>query len=365
MKKSLLALAALTAIAGAASAQSSVTISGVIDVGVEHTSNGGATAGSATQVAASRMGTSNITFKGVEDLGNGMKANFTVSHEFTGDNGDSGAPGGGTGWGNFGSWVGLSGGFGSIDIGNVFTTTFKAHQTPNGTKGGSNSHAYAVLAFDACDPAAAATATGVTPAPTSAVNPTSCAHVFSRNTIQYNSPSIAGLTASLDVVLPEATTGATTTPNNQTVSHGHTFGLKYVAGPLDIRTAVDRGLGQSSDLVLVSASFDAGVAKVFANVENGQRRNLNNAFSQNAFLVGVRAPIGASGSVWAHYGVQAQGGSTAVGATDPSDKKVLGLGYQHKLSGRTSLYANYGKLSDAGNSDKDRTDVGAGVMHSF
>jgi len=69
--------------------------------------------------------------------------------------------------------------------------------------------------------------------------------------------------------------------------------------------------------------------------------------------------------VWAHYGVQSQGGSTAVGATDPSDKKVLGLGYQHKLSGRTTLYANYGKLSDAGNSDKDKTDVGVGVMHSF
>jgi predicted porin len=361
MKKSLLALAALTAIAGAASAQSSVTISGVIDVGVEHTSTGGTTAGTATQVGRSNMGTSNITFKGVEDLGSGMKASFTVSHEFQGDNGDSGTPGGGTGWGNFGSWVGLSGGFGSVDIGNVFTTTFKAHQTPNGTKGGSNSTAYAVLAFDACETAAANV--NIAAAATAAAG--SCAHVFSRNTLQYNSPSIAGLTASLDVVMPEAKTTATTPPN-QNISHGHTFGLKYVAGPLDVRTAVERGIGQSSDLVLLSASFDAGVAKLFANFENGQRRAATSG-KKNAFLLGARAPIGASGSVWAHYGVQAQGGSvdTAGGATERSDKKVLGLGYQHKLSGRTSLYANYGKQTDAGKSDNDKTDVGVGVMHSF
>lgn len=356
MKKSLLALAALTAIAGAASAQSSVTISGVIDVGVEHTSQGGTTAGTATQVSRSNMGTSNITFKGVEDLGSGMKASFTVSHEFQGDNGDSGTPGGGTGWGNFGSWVGLSGGFGSVDVGNVFTTTFKAHQTPNGTKGGSSSTAYAVLAFDACETAAANV--NIAAAATAAAG--SCAHVFSRNTLQYNSPSIAGLTASLDVVMPEAKTAT----GNQNISHGHTFGLKYVAGPLDIRTAVDRGIGQSSDMVLLSASFDAGVAKLFANFENGQRRAATSG-KRNAYLLGARAPIGSAGSVWAHYGVQAQGGSVAAGDTDRSDKKVLGLGYQHKLSGRTSLYANYGKLTDAGQTNNDKTDLGVGVMHSF
>ncbi len=260
MKKSLLALAALSAIAGAASAQSSVTLSGVIDVGLEKST------GTALQMAASKMATSNLTFKGVEDLGNGWKAGFTLSHEFTGDNGDSGAnavtstststttvtnpaggtattttstttttpntaaaPGGGTGFGNFGSWVGLSNAsYGSMDVGTVFTTTFKSHQTPNGTKGGSNSHAYKVLAFDACDPGAAGTAAA-----------TSCAHVFSRNTVQLNSASVGGLSASLDVVFPETfvnTPNPTTTP-----SHGHTFGLKYVAGPVDVRTAVDRG----------------------------------------------------------------------------------------------------------------------------
>ncbi|MEX8502202.1 MAG: porin [Leptothrix ochracea] len=391
MKKSLLALAALSAIAGAASAQSSVTISGVIDVGLEKST------ATALQMAASKMATSNLTFKGVEDLGNGWKAGFTLSHEFTGDNGDSGAnavtststttiptgtvingtattapitattttttttpntaaaPAGGTGFGNFGSWVGLSNAsYGSLDVGTVFTTTFKNHQTPNGTKGGSNSNAYKVLAFDACDPGAAGTAAA-----------TSCAHVFSRNTVQYNSPSIGGLSASLDVVFPETfvnTPNPTTTPE-----HGHTFGLKYVAGPVDVRTAVDRGLGKDKDLVLLSASVDLGAVKLFANFENGQVRASAAATKTSAYLVGLRAPIGAAGSIWAHIGTAAEASTyidTTGGATVPSNVSVLGLGYQHKLSARTSLYGNYGTYKN-GDSAKDKTDVGFGVAHTF
>ncbi|MEX8521789.1 MAG: porin [Leptothrix ochracea] len=373
MKKSLLALAALSAIAGAASAQSSVTISGVIDVGLEKST------GTALQMAASKMATSNLTFKGVEDLGGGLKAGFTLSHEFQADNGDSVAPSGGTGWGNFGSWVGLSGGFGSVDVGNVFTTTFKNHQTPNGTKGGTNSNAYKVLAFDACDPGAAGAAAGTI----DAAKTNSCAHVFSRNTVQYNSPSIGGLSASLDVVFPETLTTPTgAAPAAGTIGeaaqHGHTFGLKYVVGPVDVRTAVDRGVGKNKDLVLLSASVDLGAVKLFANFENGQVR-LTDAQKSSAYLLGARAPVGSAGSFWIHLGKQTEGSTfnaanltatsgtsvyIAPGATAASDVSILGFGYQHKLSARTSLYGNYGTLKN-GNSDADRTDVGFGVAHTF
>lgn len=344
MKKSLLALAALSAIAGAASAQSSVTISGVIDVGLEKTT------GTALQLTSSKMATSNITFKGVDDLGGGLKAGFTVSHEFNGDNGDSSVPSGGTGWGNFGSWVGLSGDFGSVDVGNVFTSTFKSHQTPNGTKGGSNSGAYTVLAFDGCDPAAAAAVTGQVGTPAQS-NVTSCAHVFSRNTVQYNSPSVAGLSASLDVVFPEA---GTPLP-----SHGHTVGLKYVMGPVDVRTAVERGLGKGKDLTLVSASLNTSFAKFFVNFENDHNRT---TAKNSAYLVGARVPVGSAGSVWAHIGSKAEGGATVAGTVN--DLSIFGLGYQHKLSARTSLYTNYGTYKN-GNSLADKTDVGFGVAHSF
>ena len=97
MKKSLLAIAAMTAFAGAAQAQSSVTVYGILDVGFVGSqyngtatsvnaaqSNGSATAGNAGQkqttagFGQSAESTSRLGFKGSEDLGGGMAALFTV-----------------------------------------------------------------------------------------------------------------------------------------------------------------------------------------------------------------------------------------------------------------------------------------------
>jgi len=93
MKKSLFAIAAVTAFAGAAQAQSSVTVYGILDVGYvgsnTRVSNGGTTgtnAGLVTKTQSSAIGqsaeqTSRIGFKGTEDLGNGMSAFFTAEFE--------------------------------------------------------------------------------------------------------------------------------------------------------------------------------------------------------------------------------------------------------------------------------------------
>lgn len=80
MKKSLLAVAALGAFAGAAHAQSSVTLYGIIDAGVNYTSN---VAGhrqfnaSSGVLQGSRWG-----LRGVEDLGGGLKAIFVLENGF-------------------------------------------------------------------------------------------------------------------------------------------------------------------------------------------------------------------------------------------------------------------------------------------
>ena len=120
MKKSLLAIAALTAFAGAAQAQSSVTVYGILDVGVMGQSNsnmingstGGASAGLGGNASKTspRNGnsfgfmsggesTSRLGFKGEEDLGGGTKAIFQLEQQFSSANGSengSGLPGNGT-----------------------------------------------------------------------------------------------------------------------------------------------------------------------------------------------------------------------------------------------------------------------------
>ena len=93
MKKSLLALAALSAIAGAAQAQSSVTVYGILDMGLAGGNNtatqGGAyntTTGpiktSGLGVVQSGQSTSRLGFKGNEDLGGGTSAVFTIEVAF-------------------------------------------------------------------------------------------------------------------------------------------------------------------------------------------------------------------------------------------------------------------------------------------
>ena len=114
MKKSLLAIAAMTAFAGAAQAQSSVTIYGILDVGVMgqtnsgslNSSTGGTSANLKDPASASypRNGNSfgfmaggesanRIGFKGQEDLGGGTKAIFQLEQRFSSANGSSNATG--------------------------------------------------------------------------------------------------------------------------------------------------------------------------------------------------------------------------------------------------------------------------------
>ena len=87
MKKSLFALAATTAFAGAAQAQSSVTVYGLLDMGyvgyntrVAQGSSGDKAVNKTTGNAfsASAESTSRLGFKGTEDLGGGTSAFFTV-----------------------------------------------------------------------------------------------------------------------------------------------------------------------------------------------------------------------------------------------------------------------------------------------
>src|ERR1700712_4731310 len=133
MKKSLLALAVLTAVTSAAYAQSSVTLYGKVDLGLVLDS--GASAGKSVRVSSGVSGGSRLGFKGVEDLGGGMKAAFqletgictdSASQASTGSYG-SPPPPFGTGSGNFmgrQAHGDLTGAFGAISAGRQYSLGF-------------------------------------------------------------------------------------------------------------------------------------------------------------------------------------------------------------------------------------------------
>src|SRR4051812_24354305 len=111
MKKTLLAFALLGAFAGTASAQSNVTVYGVVEIAVNYADNGAATNARTFSLDNGTSLPSRIGFKGTEDLGGGLKALFQLENGF---NLDTGAI---TQTGRiFGrqAWVGLNGGFGTV-----------------------------------------------------------------------------------------------------------------------------------------------------------------------------------------------------------------------------------------------------------
>jgi predicted porin len=94
MKKSLLALATMGAFAGAAQAQSSVTVYGIYDGGydnrsmTEKTIAGVKSASQQSQLSGGESATSRIGFRGVEDLGKGLSANFNLELGITAGTGE-------------------------------------------------------------------------------------------------------------------------------------------------------------------------------------------------------------------------------------------------------------------------------------
>ena len=87
MKKSLVALAALSAIAGAAQAQSSVTLYGIVDAAVRISDNEGAGKDTVTRMVGGGLSQSRWGMTINEDLGGGLRAVANMEQRFTSDDG--------------------------------------------------------------------------------------------------------------------------------------------------------------------------------------------------------------------------------------------------------------------------------------
>ena len=409
MKKSLIAFAAL-AVVGAASAQSSVTVYGRMDAGVVRDSGGPGTVGSNTRIDSGVAGGTRLGFRGVEDLGGGLKANFLAETGFCGDSnsnrsansvdqGSSGASNtqfctGGNAFMGREARVGLSGGFGAIDLGRIYTPAFIVLTTvdPFGT----GTAGQIVNLFDS---AGGYAAPGV-----NSGNPRM------NNTFRYSTPSLSGFGASIAYGLGEVagnTTSSRSVGLNITYANGPVFaGLAYhdakggvpsaavpagfsssiATGALIISPtpAVPAGAQDSRKNVLFGATYDFGMAKAHfaygttkntavqglataAAIANPGYANINNGNAANMML-GVSAPLG-SGRLMASYVNHNDKG------INNFDANQFGVGYMYSLSKRTSLYTAYAKITNknsalytvgnAGNAGVGNSAFNLGVAHTF
>ncbi len=120
MKKSLLALAVLGAFTTAASAQSSVTLFGTLDMAGRYVKADGQSR--RLSEVTNGLNSSQLGFKGTEDLGGGLKAGFELLADLAGADTGS-APANGKLW-NRRSVVKLLGNFGEVRLGRDYTPTF-------------------------------------------------------------------------------------------------------------------------------------------------------------------------------------------------------------------------------------------------
>ncbi len=327
MKKSLLALAALTAFAGVASAQSSVTLFGIVDLSAVSVKNG---TQSQKLLASNQLSSNRLGFRGVEDLGGGMRAGFWLEGAMNNDDGTGTATGGGQNWQRR-STVSLMGGFGEVRLGRDYTPSFWNYTIfdPFGTNGpGSVLNLVSTLGSGATT------------------------LVRANNTIGYFLPAMGGLYGQVQVAAGEGV------PGNKYL--GGRVG--YAAGPVNVavaygKTAKDGGLADDYTDFNAGGSVNLGFLTVIG--QYSKRDFLTR--DQKTALVAVTVPVGA-GLLKASYAKSsgAQGTNTS-----DFDADQFAFGYQYDLSKRTALYATYSALDNDGTAAAgSRFTIGTGLAQT-
>ncbi|MEP7056240.1 MAG: porin [Caldimonas sp.] len=324
MKKSLLALAVFGAYAGVASAQSSVTLYGTLDVNGRYVKADGQSR--RYSEGTDGINSSQLGFRGVEDLGGGLKAGFTILSSIGVDAGTIGSGTGTNKFWNRRSTISLLGGFGEVRLGRDYTPTFW-NQT----------------IFDAMGTNGLGDSTGVRQL---------YAGTRMDNSIGYFLPSnIGGFYGQAMVAAAE---GGTTLDRP-----GRYVGARvgFAAGPFDISfagaqqrfgipfgvgtngvSAVTTALpGQNQKTFNIGGSWDFGFLKLLAYYD----RETLNSYRENMGSISTVIPLG---QAEVHLAYDRSKLKNAAGNTTSVDK--IAATYQYNLSKRTAMYATIARESN-------------------
>lgn len=363
MTKTLIAAATaatFAALAGAAQAQTAVTIYGIADAGYLRESGG--SAGTLNKIGSGMGSYSRIGFRGNEDLGGGVSALFTLENGHRLDTGEVDAAGS---MFNRQAWVGLKSKAGMITLGRQYTPWHQAlaqvgDPFSTGYAGGSKN-----------------------------VFPDFGANVRTSNTVMYTSPVVQGFVADIAYAFGEQA-GSIKSGRNIGASVG------YSNGPLNVRLAYN---SKNSDVAaapgvtpvvrgnasnkLLAANYDFKIVKAYlaVSIDKGFNAaplgNANNPYGfrrptastdGNEFLLGVVAPLGQGNLI-----------ATIMRKDDRTsfdqDARSWGLGYLYSLSKRSTIYTVYGHTvnkNGAGYTVANNSDAGTGdrafnlgVRHTF
>jgi len=305
-------LAGLVTAGACAQATPSVTLYGRIDLNLTRVSGEG---WRMDQSSTSRFG-----LRGSEDLGNGLAAIFNVESRINPQNGTSETP---RFWGRE-AWVGLrSSAWGTLRLGRTLSPSQRVASIydPHGTDGiGSFGSSGLLLGHP------------------------SNTFVRMDSGIYYETPNLAGFSV-FGAFAMDDTPGATD-------ERFHSIRLRYVAGALDASLAIG-DLSAGNKVNSFGLAYNLGFMKPMLQLHTGERAGRKRA----SWLVGATAPIG-SGELRAAYSKQDD-----KGATNPIDRTLLAVGYDHPLSKRTLLYGTV--VRDETDRQPGKNGFELGLRHSF
>jgi predicted porin len=333
MKKSLIALAALAAV-GVASAQSSVSISGQVDVGLVNPIGA-----QKMRIDQSANGANQIVFSGTEDLGGGLRATFRLAQRFSPESGaDDGTAGNRVSFQGE-TTVGLAGGFGALRIGRA-VTAFQAPINNTDPWGTLQQASLAVLTTGYATAADFANVTGAA----------SGSGAGRSDGIFYTSPTFSGFTASVTYGPKDSQlTGATTTGAKNLTSAW----LAYNQGPIMAGAGMEEN--RSGDKIqAVQGSYNLGVARIGATWAS--TNFAATTVDRKSYNVSVIAPMGA-------ITLKAGVGQSKLENAAASVKKT-GVGVDYALSKRTMIYTSMGRDTGTGTA-VSKTGFDLGVRHAF
>ncbi|SFU28043.1 porin [Pseudoduganella namucuonensis] len=281
-----------------AMAQQGIVIYGVLDLGLVADRNAGA---SALRLESGGHAGPRLGFRGEEDLGGGMSASFALEAQIDVDTGASAFADRAFG---SQSWVGLSGPWGGIKAGRMFTPYFGAIATndPFGAKG-----------------------------PGDATRLFADSGVRMDNTVKYSLPPLNGWYGDLAYAAGESAAG-------RGALRQVSMDVGYAAGPLNVQLALhdsnDAAGARLARSTLIGGNYDFGPVRAW--LVAARSRN-DGALDTRDLLLGASMPLGphtlAAGYVRKADHARANAGASQVAA-----------GYYYYLSRRSNLYLVYSRL---------------------
>ena len=306
-----------------------MTIDGLFDAGYQSNSYAGVRV---SGIEGNGAGTSQLNFRGTEDLGGGLTSSFHLETDFSSvsDTANTGSMYSGTNAGaasKFGNGeiaVGLGGGFGKVQFGAINNAGLE----------------YVVLIapdFGTAMGGGFGSTVG---------SETTYGLVRWNNSVRYDTPVISGFQASVITAAKQtnatATTNYSATMGAYNVAGATELSARYTAGPLKV-LAVSQTTNQTTGIN--DTQRDLGVSYnlsdalyVAGGVQNTVLASATGTPNKSAKSVGAVYTMGQNKFAATYTSLS----NTAVAA----NANELGLGYDYMLSKTTKLYAHYAHLSD-------------------